>query len=229
MRRRGCFVPMVSNQSQRCIVKGAIVKYGRNYLTYMTREGIGLDGREPELFGTVDKEQFIEHTAGRYFTWIVSPEHGQELDMPVFTENLMERVTTDLRLDHPVWLATAHYNTQHPHSHVILQGRELHGKAFRIDNDYLRNGFTHQARELATRELGPQHNFDWDYERTIERTREHTRDRTIERTLEHEHTRLHDRAMEMLQRWKHERELERQPVRERTLTPERDQGLDLGW
>jgi type IV secretory pathway VirD2 relaxase len=231
MGRKGCFVPMAHSQSQRCIVKGSIIRYGREYLHYMTREGIGIDGREPKLFGTLDREQFIQHSSQRYFVWIVSPEHGNELDMPAYTQSLMKRVATDLRLDNPAWIATAHYNTAHPHSHVILQGRELNGAGFEIDNEYLRNGILNEARDLATRELGPQHNFDWQYEQTIERT------------LQHEYSRFHERTMDLLRDWKQKRAhshvhdisrtLHHGQSQDRTTThtrqPEQDRGYDIGW
>lgn len=195
MARRGCFVPMAHAQAQRCIVKGSMTYFGREYLTYMTREGRGLDGQEPTLYGNVTREQFVEHASSRYFVWIVSPEHGQQVDMVTFTKDLMERVTNDLRLDHAAWIAATHYNTAHPHSHIILHGRQLHGQSFEIDNEYLRNGMKNEARDLLSQELGPQHNFDWDYERTL----------ALERDFVHELQ--HERFVERLRQWQREQEL----------------------
>lgn len=54
------------------------------------------------------------------------------------------------------WVAVDHVNTGHPHSHVVVRGKDEFGKDLIIAQDYLTEGLRHRAQDLATLELGPQ-------------------------------------------------------------------------
>src|SRR3546814_11076700 len=56
------------------------------------------------------------------------------------------------RLD---WVAVDHWNTDNPHTHLIVRGRDDTGKDLIIAGDYIAHGFRHRAAELATEWLGP--------------------------------------------------------------------------
>ena len=56
------------------------------------------------------------------------------------------------RLD---WVAVDHWNTEHPHVHVIVRGRTDDGKDLVISRDYIREGMRARAQQLLTLELGP--------------------------------------------------------------------------
>src|SRR4029450_5666412 len=56
------------------------------------------------------------------------------------------------RLD---WVAVDHWNTEHPHVHVIIRGRADNGQDLVISRDYIREGMRARAQGLVTRELGP--------------------------------------------------------------------------
>src|SRR3546814_954059 len=66
----------------------------------------------------------------------------------------MSRIEIDLgtKLD---WVAVNHYNTGHPHVHVIVRGKDDLGENLVIIGDYLANGIRERASELTTLELGP--------------------------------------------------------------------------
>src|SRR3546814_11656721 len=66
----------------------------------------------------------------------------------------MSRIEIDLgtKLD---WVAVNHYNTVHPHVHVIVRGKDDLGENLVIIGDYLANGIRERASELTTLELGP--------------------------------------------------------------------------
>ena len=53
------------------------------------------------------------------------------------------------------WAAVNHFNTDHPHAHVVVRGVDRHGRAMRFDRDYIGRGFRQRAQQLATEELGP--------------------------------------------------------------------------
>lgn len=53
------------------------------------------------------------------------------------------------------WVAVDHFNTGHPHAHVIVRGKDDRGKDLVIARDYLTHGFRERAAELVNLDLGP--------------------------------------------------------------------------
>jgi len=45
------------------------------------------------------------------------------------------------------WVATAHYNTEHPHVHVALRGMTDRNQPLRLPKDYIRHGIRGSCRE----------------------------------------------------------------------------------
>lgn len=89
------------------------------------------------------------------FRFIVAPEDGLELeDLQGFTRELMHRMAIDLetRLD---WVAVDHWDTDNPHTHVVLRGRTASGEDLVIAPDYMAYGMRMRASEIATEWLGP--------------------------------------------------------------------------
>ena len=66
----------------------------------------------------------------------------------------MNQASRDLgtRLD---WVAIDHWNTEHPHVHVLVRGRADDGRELVISRDYISVGLRARAGDLVTRELGP--------------------------------------------------------------------------
>ena len=89
----------------------------------------------------------------RIFKIIVSPEFGERLNLKDHTRQLIVRMETDLgtRLE---WVAAAHFNTEHPHVHIALRGRDQSGSPLRLPRDYIRSGIRFHAENLATEALG---------------------------------------------------------------------------
>jgi type IV secretory pathway VirD2 relaxase len=54
------------------------------------------------------------------------------------------------------WIAVDHYNTGHPHTHILLRGVTDDGKTLNIAGDYIAYGIRERASEIVTRELGRQ-------------------------------------------------------------------------
>src|SRR5437870_1184575 len=86
-------------------------------------------------------------------------------DLKTFTRELMAQAQRDLatRLD---WVAVDHWNTEHPHVHVIIRGRADDGHDLVISRDYIREGMRARAEGLVTRELGPR--SEQEIRRTLE-------------------------------------------------------------
>ncbi|WP_371636334.1 relaxase/mobilization nuclease domain-containing protein [Stappia sp. P2PMeth1] len=152
---------------RRVVVKTRYVQNaGRNgrsaaHLRYIQRDGTSRDGERGQLYSAdedrADGNAFLDRGADdrHQFRFIVSPEDGADLtDLTAHTRDLMSRIESDLgtRLD---WVAVNHYNTGHPHVHVIVRGKDDLGENLVINGDYLANGIRERASELTTLELGP--------------------------------------------------------------------------
>jgi type IV secretory pathway VirD2 relaxase len=153
---------------RRVIVKARIVrlKIGSRaalaHLTYLQRDGTTRDGGRGQLYGPdsdrVDGRALVERSQGdrHQFRFIVAPEDGDRLsDLRGFTRDVMRQMEEDLgtRID---WVAVDHFNTGHPHSHVVIRGRDDLDKDLIIAQDYITDGLRLRAQERATLELGPE-------------------------------------------------------------------------
>jgi type IV secretory pathway VirD2 relaxase len=58
------------------------------------------------------------------------------------------------------WVAVDHYNTGHPHSHIVIRGKAEDGKDLIMATDYITQGIRVRAGELLTLELGPEDEFE---------------------------------------------------------------------
>src|SRR6516164_8467348 len=153
--------------ARRVMVKSRSVRAaGKNgraaaYLRYIQRDGTSRDGERGRLYSATqdraDGDAFVDRGKDdrHQFRFIVSPEEGAELgDLSGFTRDLMRQLEGDLgtKLD---WVAVNHFNTGHPHVHVIVNGRDQLGKDLVINGDYIAHGIRERASELVTLELGP--------------------------------------------------------------------------
>jgi type IV secretory pathway VirD2 relaxase len=89
------------------------------------------------------------------FRFIVSPEDGAEYDdLKHLTRRLMARMEEDLgtKLD---WVAVDHFNTGHPHTHLLVRGKDDRGKDLIIAREYITQGMRERAAELVDLDLGP--------------------------------------------------------------------------
>src|SRR5262249_41968974 len=158
---------LLTDRSRGVVVKVRVVRHGIKraplgaHLNYLRREGVTKDGAAGRMFNAehdeADHRAFAKRCEGdrHHFRFIVSPDDAAELsDLKTFTRDLMARAQRDLgtKLD---WVAVDHWNTEHPHVHVIIRGRADDGRDLVISRDYIREGMRARARDLVTLELGP--------------------------------------------------------------------------
>lgn len=145
------------------------------HFRYLEREGVGADREPGRAYGRdadeVDCKAFGEAGLGdrHQFRMIVSAEDGAEVeDLKSFTRTLMGQMEKDLgtRLD---WVAVDHWDTGHPHTHIVVRGKDQGGADLVIDREYLTRGMRMRASELATEWLGPrtQLEIDADWNRQV--------------------------------------------------------------
>jgi hypothetical protein len=147
---------------RRVIAKMRIVKIcqlqsraPKAHLHYLHPEGITFDGERQiytALDDAADTASFLDR--GRddrhQFRLIISLEDGAEVgSLRDFTRLLMVQMERDLEttLD---WVAIDHYNTGHPHTHIVIRGVTDQDKILYIASDYITHGIRYRARELVT-------------------------------------------------------------------------------
>lgn len=181
---------------QRVLIKSRVVRTkGRgsrglnDHVRYLQREGVGTFGNEPQGFSAEQELSRDEVTSltkdwgedRHHFRFIVSPEQGSELDLKLFARKVMERVSSDLNT--PLqWLAVSHHNTDNPHVHIVLRGRDGSGADLVLTRDYISRGMRAVAEDIATRELGVRNEFD--IQKEIQKSITEHRVTPIDRSLE---------------------------------------------
>jgi type IV secretory pathway VirD2 relaxase len=153
---------------RRVVVKARIVRLkigsraAHAHLNYLQRDGTTRAGGRGRLYGPdddkADGRAFVEsgHEDRHQFRFIVAPEDGDRLsDLRGFARDVIRQMEEDLgtKLD---WVAVDHFNTGHPHSHVVIRGKDDLGKDLIIAQDYITDGVRLRAQERATLELGPE-------------------------------------------------------------------------
>lgn len=169
----------ITARSRGAVIKARVVRHSARsaplatHLNYLRREGVTRDGEKARLFGPggedADPKAFAARCEGdrHHFRFIVSPDDAAEMaDLKSFTRDLVGQMEKDLdtRLD---WVAVDHWNTEHPHVHLIVRGVRDDGQDLVISRDYIKDGMRDRARDLITQELGPR--TDLDIRRTLDR------------------------------------------------------------
>ncbi|MES2255532.1 MAG: relaxase/mobilization nuclease RlxS [Pseudomonadota bacterium] len=166
--------PVVGSQGRlgalrrRVVIKARIVKLRgkgfaapRQHLRYIQRDGVTREGAPGELYNAertnVEGRAFLEQGVEdrHQFRFIVAAEDGaQYQDLKPFVRKLMTQMEEDLgtELD---WVAVDHFNTGHPHTHIVLRGKDDKGRDLVIAPDYISRGLRERASDIVTFDLGP--------------------------------------------------------------------------
>ena len=125
---------LLNNRARGAIIKARVVRQMRSpgalraHIGYLQRDGVTRDGSQGKLFDAAgdeaDGRAFTERCKDdrHHFRFIVSPDDAGELqNLRTFTRELMDQASRDLgtRLD---WVAIDHWNTEHPHIHILVRG-----------------------------------------------------------------------------------------------------------
>ncbi len=157
--------------ARRVVIKARVVRLAAGgakaaalHLRYIERDGVEKDGSKGVLYGPegpVRRRTFEEPRLGEphQFRFIVAPEDARDLDLSAYVRTLMTQVERDLgrKIE---WAAVNHYDTGHPHAHIVVRGIARDGHELRFDRSYIASGMRWRAQEIATQELGPRHEFE---------------------------------------------------------------------
>jgi len=171
---------------QRVTVKSRVVKHSkysgergagavlREHIQYLGRSGVAEEGGPGVLFdgredlsreeAQVFREAIVDDR--HHFRFIVSPEVGSALDLKDYARELVASMESDLGTSLQ-WLGVAHYDTDNPHLHLLVRGKDSQGGDLVINREYISHGMRLQAMELATQHLGPR--LPEDIERSLVR------------------------------------------------------------
>ena len=154
-------------RGRRVVVKMRIVRLAGHttkiaaHLRYMQRGGTTREGGRGTLYSAdldnADSKAFLcrSHDDRHQFRLIVAPEDGAEYEklMPL-VRRLLEQAEVDLatRLD---WVAADHFNTGHPHSHILIRGKDDKDNDLIIAREYITEGLRGRAAGIVNIDLGP--------------------------------------------------------------------------
>lgn len=182
--------------SQRCSVRVSFTRnvskgQWRAHGRYLSRDSalkpgaaaeLGFDAQHNDIDIPSKLNEWQTQEDERLWRLIVSPEFGERMDLVKLTRDLLGRVERDI--DKPLeWVAVAHFNTEHPHVHVALRGRDGVDKEVRFERDYVRNGMRAIAEDACTRQIGFRTTLDAEYAQSRETGQHHVTslDRIISR------------------------------------------------
>lgn len=171
------------------VMRGVASRAVATHLRYLAREGVTKDGASGQAYDArsdvADVKTFEQR--GRddrhQFRFIISPEDADQIeDLRDFTRVLMDRMERDLetRLE---WVGVDHWDTDNPHTHVVLRGVDETGRDLVIDRGYLTQGMRLRACELASEWLGPrtERELRASLDREVDQERWTTLDRDLQR------------------------------------------------
>jgi len=111
------------------------------------------DAARDSVSGARMAEQWAQSDK-RHFRVILSAENGGRLgDLRAYTRAVMARAETALGTKLQ-WLAVDHFDTDNPHTHIVLRGVKDDGRDLLIPREFVQHGFRNAARDVATSRLG---------------------------------------------------------------------------
>ncbi len=160
---------LIAPGTRRVIVKarytrivGGDLAGAQAHLKYIVRDGVTREGAPGRLYDAngdgADGSAFLHRSEKdpHQFRFVVSADEGARLaDLKPFIRDLLSQMERDLdtKLD---WVAVDHFNTGHPHTHIVIRGRDMNGEDLVMARDYISHGVRGRAQSLITLELGPE-------------------------------------------------------------------------
>ena len=140
---------------QKCVVKmqysNSMDAHRVQLEKYLVREGTDIDGGRAKLYGT-DLDEYRKNMVDRNFRIFLSPQ-SDRIDLKDLTEKFMK--TLEQRTGFKFyWQAANHYNTAHPHAHILINGKDKYGRKVDIPPDIVKTFMREYARDICTSQIG---------------------------------------------------------------------------
>lgn len=118
---------------------------------YLQREGTGKDGKGAELYGC-DEKEYREHMVSKNFRIFLSPG-SDKVTLSALATTFIKQL--ELQTGYTLyWLAAEHYNTAHPHVHLLINGKDKNGQDVYIAPDLVKTYMRDIARDICTSLVG---------------------------------------------------------------------------
>ena len=141
---------------QRCVVKtrysSSLAAHKVQIEKYLVREGTDKEGNAAELYGS-DIGEYKKNMVDKNFRIFLSPENGRDVDLTALTKSFVKRLELDTGYK-VYWEAANHYNTDHPHSHLIINGKDKNGRDVEFSRDFVKSFMRENARNICTAMVG---------------------------------------------------------------------------
>ncbi|MCL2382427.1 MAG: DUF3363 domain-containing protein [Treponema sp.] len=140
---------------QKCVVKMQYSDSGEAHIVqlddYLVREGTDIDGGQAKLYGT-DIDEYRKNMVDRNFRIFLSPQ-SKGINLTDLAKRFMTKLenSTGYKL---LRQAANHYNTAHPHAHLLINGMDKTGKQVDIPKDIVKTFMREYARDICTSQLG---------------------------------------------------------------------------
>jgi type IV secretory pathway VirD2 relaxase len=153
---------------QRVVVKVSYAKHTgrgsraalRAHLRYVQRDGVSKEAERGVLYNAdSDSLLGVENLRDwdgdpHHFRVILSPDNGHQIaDFNAYVRSVMASVQGDLGTKLQ-WVAVNHFNTDNPHTHLVIRGRTESGQVLRLPREFVKQGFRQIAQGVATEMLG---------------------------------------------------------------------------
>lgn len=123
------------------------------YMPQKNKDALTLE--KPELFGNTSLEEYKNKMTGRHFKWILSPETQLSSDeLKAFTRLFVQRMEQQTGRTYD-WQAAVHTDTGHNHVHLVINGKDVDGNAFRrFAPGFIKSFARENAQEILTQCYG---------------------------------------------------------------------------
>ena len=156
---------------QKCVAKmqysNSIDAHRLQLEHYLVREGTERDGSRAKLYGT-DLETYKQNMVEKNFRIFLSPQ-SDKVDLTDLTKRFITKL--ELQTGYKLyWQAANHYNTGHPHAHLLINGIDKNGKEITFPKDIVKTFMRETARTICTSQLGIRTREELDIEKERELT-----------------------------------------------------------
>lgn len=118
---------------------------------YLKREGAGKDGKEVELYGC-DEKEYREHMVDKNFRVFLSPAN-EKVPLKTLANTFIKQLELQTGYEF-YWVAAEHYNTAHPHVHLLINGKDKNGQDIYLDPALVKTQMRDISRDICTSLVG---------------------------------------------------------------------------
>jgi hypothetical protein len=152
----------VSSRQQFCVTKltgykrdkGKHLRFLNEYLPQYNKDDVE---KKPELFsagnaGEAFLKDYTDHLDDLHFKFIISPE-SPRVDTKALVKTLMKRMEAATGYQFR-WLSAVHTNTNHPHAHILINGKDRAGKEVHFDKIMIMQTMREMCGQICTEMIG---------------------------------------------------------------------------